>query len=198
MRWRALQTGRVYINKRKNDAEMSLEDLKEMSTKDRKSFINRVSHFGTSLRGTKQYWHQQRSKLTAMINNLGLPTAFFTHSAADLQWPELHRLLVTDENKSKSANLIDNPAIASWFFHEKIQKYIKTFYTDILGAVDFWFRYEWQHRGSVHVHGLVWLKDAPQMERLKTTDPIARQAAIDEVSVYIIKHFFYRNENFFI
>lgn len=28
---------------------------------------------------------------------------------------------------------------------------------------DFWFRYEFQHRGSPHVHGLFWFKDAPDI-----------------------------------
>ena len=29
--------------------------------------------------------------------------------------------------------------------------------------VDHWFVYEWQGRGSVHVHALIWLSDAPQL-----------------------------------
>ena len=27
-------------------------------------------------------------------------------------------------------------------------------------------RYEWQHRGSTHIHGFLWLQGAPDMERL--------------------------------
>ena len=34
-----------------------------------------------------------------------------------------------------------------------------------LGATDYWMWYEWQHRGSPHVHGLAWLPDAPDVER---------------------------------
>ena len=29
------------------------------------------------------------ANLIAMVDKLGLPTMFFTHSVADLQWPEL-------------------------------------------------------------------------------------------------------------
>ena len=31
----------------------------------------------------------------------------------------------------------------------------------LLGVLDFWYRYEWQERGSGHIHGFLWLKDAP-------------------------------------
>ena len=32
---------------------------------------------------------KQSSRLIVMVDTLGLPTVFFTHSTADLQWPEL-------------------------------------------------------------------------------------------------------------
>ena len=31
---------------------------------------------------------------------------------------------------------------------------------------DFWSRYEWQHRGSPHVHGFIWLEGAPNIDNL--------------------------------
>ena len=57
------------------------------------TFSNRVLHYASSLRGTKQYWYRQRSRLLSMVDTLGLLTIFFTHSAADLQWPELAHLI---------------------------------------------------------------------------------------------------------
>ena len=84
--------------------------------------------------------------------------------------------------KTNSEKLINNPAVASVFFHIRIQKFVKFYYQDILGAQDYWFRYEWQHRGSVHVHGMAWLKGAPRAENLLHADPVIRQATIDEVS----------------
>ena len=29
---------------------------------------------------------------------------------------------------------------------------------------DYWLRFEWQHRGSPHVHCLAWLPNAPNVE----------------------------------
>ena len=43
--------------------------------------------------------------------------------------------------------------------------FIKDFYEEVLGVKDYWLRFEWQHRGSPHVHGLAWLSDAPVIEQ---------------------------------
>ena len=40
------------------------------------------------------------------------------------------------------------------------------FYVDILGASDYWFRFEWQHRGSPHIHGMAWISGAPNVENI--------------------------------
>lgn len=53
----------------------------------------RVQHFATSLHGTNSYWFKQRSRLTAMVDTLGLPTVFLTHSSTDMQWLELAHLI---------------------------------------------------------------------------------------------------------
>ena len=169
MRWRALQTGRIYVRQHPHDARLSVEELRDMVGHQGEAFSNRVLHYATSLRGTRQYWMKQRSRLISMVNTLGLPTVFFTHSAADLQWPELARLICPNDSASSSARnkaLQDNPAIADWFFHERISKFMDAFYTDILGATDYWMRYEWQHRGSPHVHGIAWFAGAPDVAKV--------------------------------
>ena len=38
---------------------------------------------------------------------------------------------------------------------------------------DYWLRFEWQHRGSPHVHGLAWLGNAP----------LVNQGVVQEVSM---------------
>ena len=104
-----------------------------------------------------------------MVDTLGLPTIFFTHSAADLQWPELARLICPENpgcSSSRNKAVLENPAIADWFFHHHIQKFIEAFYVGVLGATDYWMRFEWQHRGSPHVHGLAWLSGAPNVEQI--------------------------------
>ena len=133
------------------------------------AFSNRILHYASSPRGTKQYWKRQRSRLLSMVDTLGLPTIFFTHSAADLQWPELARLICPDNPDSRTARakgVIENPALADWFFYHQVMEFLKAFYVGILGATDYWLRFEWQNRGSPHVNGLAWLPNTPDVEQL--------------------------------
>src|SRR3954454_6306303 len=106
----------------------------------------------------------RRYELTDMIKQIGHQgLIFFTFSAADLHWPELHKLMqlerhfseeIADSAKQRQNNIIENPHIASWFFHKRFE----IFFHDVLKKYweleDWWYRYEWQHRGSVHVHGI--------------------------------------------
>ena len=145
------------------------------------AFSSRVLRYASSLRGTKQYWQRQRSRLLSMVDTLGLPTIFFTHSAADLQWPELARLICPDNPDSRTARakaVIENPALADWFFYHRV---VKVFYLEVLGATEYWLRFEWQHRGSPHVHGLAWLPDTPDVKQLKDT-------ATDTLKEEVISH----------
>ena len=123
MRWRALQTGRVYIKHHPSDARLSLDELRSMIDCGGEQFSKRVMHYASSLRGTKQYWFKQRSRLIAMVDMLGMSTVFFTHSAANNQWPELARLICTDNpesSSSRSTAVNQNPVIADWLFYERI------------------------------------------------------------------------------
>ena len=144
-------------------------------------FSNRVLHYGTSLRGTKQYWFKQRSRLVSIVDTLGLPTIFFTHSAADLQWPELAHLVCPEDPNSRSSRtkaVIENPAVADWFFYHRVLKFVDAFYVGVLGVMDYWMRFEWQHRGSPHVHGLAWLSNAPDVEQLLSSPDTIKEEVI--------------------
>lgn len=103
-----------------------------------------------------------------MVDTLGLPTIFFTHSVADLHWPDLAHLTCPDSTSKLSCAkaVIENPTVADWFFTYRVQKFIDAYYIGVLGATDHWLRFEWQHCGSPHVHGLAWLPNAPNVEQL--------------------------------
>ena len=190
MRWRALQAGRIYVRQHPHDAQLSVEELRDMVGREGEAFSNRVLHYATSLRGTRHYWFKQRSRLIAMVDTLGLPTVFFTHSAADLQWPELACLICPEDPHSSSSRnkaVQENPAIADWFFYHRIVKFIDAFYTGVLGASDYWLRFEWQHRGSPHVHGLAWLPDAPDVKQALATSEETSGAAKQALIQYVDK-----------
>ncbi len=69
-----------------------------------------------------------------------------------------------DSAKQWQQNIIENSHITTWFF----DKCFNTFFCDVLikqwDLEDFWYRYEWQHRGSIHVHKIGKRKNAPKIE----------------------------------
>src|ERR1051325_131600 len=72
-----------------------------------------------------------------MIKQLGAQgMIFFTFSAADLHWPDLHKLMPHGKNpaeaeseqessKLRRQDLIDNPHIAAWFFEKRFKLFLK-------------------------------------------------------------------------
>ena len=52
---------------------------------------------------------------------------FFTFSAADFHWPELHKLMEQEGESAKvrQKNIIDNPHIATWFFNKRFEHFFK-------------------------------------------------------------------------
>ena len=178
MRHRALQNGRIYVRQNPDDGHLSVDELRDMVGHSNQALSNRVLHFGATLRGTRQFWQKQRSRLTAMVDTLGLPTLFFTLSAADLQWPELANLLDVDEPQNSAARstaVVENPCMTDWFFYHRVIKFMDVFFIGILKAEDYWLRFEYQHRGSPHVHGVAWLHDAPDVQNILATDDLPSQ-----------------------
>ena len=187
MHHRALQTGRVYVHQHPEDARLTVDELRDMVGREGEAFSNRVLHYAASLRGTRHYLFKQRSRLISMVETIGLPTVFFTHSAADHQWPDLARLLSAEDpgsSTSRARAIIDNPALSDWFFSHRIQKFIEAFYVGLLHVKDYWFRFEWQHRGSPHVHGLAWLEGAPDVSQVLAS-PEADDSARQQLFQYV-------------
>lgn len=78
---------------------------------------------------------------------------------------------------------MENSLLADWFFYHCIVKFMDVFYKGILKAKDYWLHFEYQHRGSPHVHGVAWLEDAPDVEEvLSSEDPSAHQELIQYIN----------------
>lgn len=186
MRWRALQSGRIYVQQHPGDAQLTVDVLQDVVGREGEAFSNRVLHYASSLRGTRQYWLKQRGRLISMVDTLGLPTIFFTHSAANLQWPELAQLICpedSDTSLSRIKAVNNNPALADWFFYHRAQKFVDAFYLGVIKATDYWLRFEWQHRGSPYVHGVAWLPNAPDVEQL-LKDSVNAEALKQDIIQY--------------
>ena len=124
--------------------------------------MNRVQRYVSKVQGTDQYWYQRRQELQALMEQKGAPTFFWTVSAADNYWPDLHRLISNSPNPTNAQRfqaVINKPHLTDWFFTNKLDNFIKHWLVGTLDAEWNWYRYEWQARGSIHAHGCAKLKN---------------------------------------
>lgn len=141
-------------------------------------------------RGSPAFWKRKQSELFAMIDQIGPPTLFVTLSPAETQWPELLVILkrtvdretVTEEEalklsyENKTRLIKSDPVTCALYFDFKTRKMFELFTTPEIGifkehhVVDYYFRVEFQQRGSPHIHTLLWLKDAPSFSMDKSEE----------------------------
>ena len=116
-----------------------------------------------------------------MVHQLGIPTILFSMSSADIDWLPLLGCLgllvdkevysdeyITNEMSfDKKCQLVTaHPAVCSRYFNNCVEKYIKLIlmspHSPFGQLVDYVYRFEFQKRGSPHIHGLFWICNAPQ------------------------------------
>ena len=163
------QTG-IFLKQNPGEQHLTLEQLKDMITNNSSNvLLSKLSRYIANITGSDAYWYKAKEELKAIIQYAGPPTFFFTLSAADMHWPELHALLGSDvmnnDNSSevRRQNVKNNPHIVDWFFTERVKNFIKHWLYDTLDVNWHWYRFEYQSRGSIHCHGLVKLKNDPDL-----------------------------------
>lgn len=62
----------------------------------------------------------------------------------------------------------ESPLLVSEYFIKRSEIFINDVFKNIFDVTDIWWRYEWQCRGSPHVHGVAWLRNAPKIVNVKT------------------------------
>ena len=143
--------------------------------------------FIQSIRGSYPYWERTLSDLNAMVRQLGIPTWFLTLTAADLRWPETIQVIARQYGQELSEEHINemswqdrctwirsNPVTCARHFEFKYQKFLKDVIMSKahpIGPVrDFFYRVEFQQRGSPHIHALFWVDGAPKIGSSKEED----------------------------
>ena len=134
-----------------------------------------------NLRGSPPYFEKCKKDLFAMIRQLDNPTWFCSFSAAETRWLHLLKRLgrlvekkdyTDDEIKNmtwqqKSDLIQKDPVTCARNFEHMYM--VQLFIKDVLKSnlmpigkiVDFFYRVEFQQRGSRHIQALFWVKDAP-------------------------------------
>jgi hypothetical protein len=171
-RHRTLSQSRIFVKQNHDAGRMTATDIQELLNDGDTSLAHNMTRYGAGLRGTRAYWLARRRELLDMIRIRGTPHLFFTLSAADLQWEDLHQHMPCEVppaedptgKRQRRAALNTNPHIAAAYLDERLCIFMKDLVHPLLGVVDFWYRYEWQERGSGHIHGFLWLRNAPDPE----------------------------------
>ncbi|KAM9809674.1 uncharacterized protein ACBT44_012816 isoform 1-T1 [Syngnathus typhle] len=149
--------------------------------------------FMTPLRGTPAYWERTTKDLFAMIRQLGTPTFFCTFSAAEMRWEEVITAIKAQQGEvvnfagldwaTKCEILRGNPVTTMRMFDKRVEALFRDLILSpaqpIGEVVDYFYRLEFQHRGSPHIHCLIWVKGAPVFEEFSD------KAICDFVSRYI-------------
>jgi hypothetical protein len=155
--------GSVFINQNPDIANMSFQELiNNASLGVNNPVLKRLQRYIANVPGTPSYWHNTSKDLEAIILTKGPPHVFFTYTYADNYEPELHRILKIPAGASLTAiqkKLKSNPVITQKFFLKKFEAFLEEFVVKKYGCTPehggyYWYRYEWQHRGGIHVHGV--------------------------------------------
>ena len=165
-RKRALQQTGIYLKQNPGDPHLLSRDLgNSANAKEPVKIMHKMSRYVANILGSNAYWRKQKDDLKTLISKKGAGTIFFTFSAADLHWKELHQMLYENptqlSSQERRKNVIDNPHITDWFFVQRLESFIKHWLYNTLHAEWHWYRYEYQARGSVHCHGIAKLKNDP-------------------------------------
>ncbi len=89
-RHQLLSQANVYLRQHPADANMTMEELKQMvNSMSANQTVNRLQRYVSKVQGMNQYWYQRLQELLALIEQKDCPTFFFTFSAADMHWPDL-------------------------------------------------------------------------------------------------------------
>ena len=133
------------------------------------------------VRGSPPYFQAVAKDLFAMIRQLGPATFFTIFSAAETRWKHLLKILVkvvdgvdySDENVNnltwaeKCRLIQSDPATCARHFDRQVQLLFRFLKDDVEPPgplVDYFYRVEFQQRGSPHIHCLLWIKDSPKID----------------------------------
>ena len=138
------------------------------------NLVNHMEVLCKNVKGTYMSMKEEKGKLMSRLKSpeMSEPTWFSTITSGDLCWPELFMSLdpsITYEKAqflskdTRKKMLQENPVMAARIFKLRIASVLKTLlkknggHGNALGILqDYWFRYEFQDRGSPHLHGLLW------------------------------------------
>lgn len=156
-------TGKMICNK---------DVLKDLFKKDE------AIKFLKPIRGTPPFWQAAQKDIFAMIRQLGIPQFCCSFSSADFRWTEIVESIMKQQFDTRNVEdltwnekcqiLRSNPVTVARMFDHRFHTFLK--YVILSDAkpigkvIDYFYRIEFQQRGSPHTHCIFWIEDAPKFE----------------------------------
>ena len=72
-----------------------------------------------------------------------------------------HSQTETISHSARTQAVVDIPHLTDWFFCNKLKDFVNHWLLQVLDAQYYWYRNEYQARGSAHAHGCARLKNDP-------------------------------------
>ena len=167
---------------KKRGQKITAAEARDSSYVDKLVNLDEGYYIFRQLRNSTAYLETRKKDIFAMIRQLSLPTWFMSLSAADTRWTDLLKMLakLNDgiyysekelENLSwqeKTKLVQKDPVTCSRYFDHRVQEFLNTVLKSscepIGKLLDYFYRVEFQQRGSPHIHMLVWIENAPTLE----------------------------------
>lgn len=155
--------------------------------------------FLSGIRNSPAHWEKEKKNNMAMVRQFNSATIFLTLSAAETKWVELlsilsevvdgkkitHQEAETLEFKEKSRLIRQDPVTCARYFDHRFKQMLKLMTRengifDEHPVIRYYYRIEFQHRGSPHAHCTLWLKNAPIFDKDSPESFIEIPAFIDK------------------
>lgn len=175
----------VYMQKHPEDAQMTMAQLHDLAqSNDAQAYMiaKKMQRFGANITGSPAYMFQRKKELLALMEQERPATLWFTLTMPNYLWEDLQNILgtppVRGDNESEESflsrwkriardNYLKNPHLVDAFFVKKASTFLKSFLgVEGFDAIWYWYRFEWQKRGDIHLHGMARLKCDPEFSKL--------------------------------
>ena len=134
-----------------------------------------------SVHDSPAYWQTMPFDMLSKVKQLGPVTWFLTLSVADMQWNELIRVVCDFYGETKSDEdiveipwtdwchyIMRNPVLIAshidYMFHQLFHRVIKSSPHPVAQVLDYEVKKEFQARGYVHFHMVIWVESAPKLD----------------------------------
>ena len=142
----------VYLQKNPEDANLNENKLRKTvgdNGVELKKLVNRMQTYNSNIVGSNAYFYGKRRELETLMDQEDPCTIWYTLSAADNHWIDLHKLLYGNKPLPEILNPVENvrwkrsmtcrfPHIVDTFFCKQVQNLFDTIFADAGLSCKWW------------------------------------------------------------